>query len=209
LTLEGILDIDSNEQYQDFMLNAQELQDDDAVISLREVIKILRPAQNPAYPLPFCFLEGSSGLGKTQMALTLMGTTKQRVFYLLANLLSESSQQVYQAFRRPSDFLIECVRKDLDVILSANKMLSLEEKLDVARIKDRALYTFCFIKTLVENGYSGQHRVSPIRVDQLADVKISNIRRVYDVKVGVNQREQTASECLPVRRHTADCHRDR
>lgn len=67
--------------------------------------------------LPFIFVEGSSGTGKTQMGMTLLqqslaGKSRRKVYYLLSYKLSDQSQSIYLFFSRPSSLFYRCYEED-------------------------------------------------------------------------------------------------
>eukprot|EP00474_Spongospora_subterranea_P006270 CRZ06728.1 hypothetical protein [Spongospora subterranea] len=125
---------------------ATKLSDDDSV---KRLITLIQKVEScPATPNPpFIFLEGSSGVGKTQMAFNVMNalTTERFILYLVATPCSENAQDIYKMFSAPSDLFIECVAKDL-----INYSIVTPEHLFNSK-----LYTFGFIEEFVRQGYGG------------------------------------------------------
>jgi len=76
--------------------------------------------------LPFMFLEGSSGMGKTQMAFTLMNRRDLKVHYLVCTNLGPTSQTIYKRYENLSQQFLECV--DLDCSKNANISFRLESE---------------------------------------------------------------------------------
>jgi hypothetical protein len=65
--------------------------------------------------MPFIYLEGSSGLGKTQMAFNLSATGRV-VHFVTAVDLSETPQSIYSCFKDRSKDFLWCVEQDLQVV---------------------------------------------------------------------------------------------
>ncbi|KAI3648148.1 hypothetical protein MP228_006002 [Amoeboaphelidium protococcarum] len=67
--------------------------------------------------LPFVFVEGSSGCGKTQFAMTLYERSKQssntrNVYYLVCSKYGDSTQIIYRYFISMSELFMKCIYQD-------------------------------------------------------------------------------------------------
>lgn len=69
--------------------------------------------------VPFIFLDGSSGMGKTQTAFTLMNSG-YTVHFLLGSVTGESSQTIYKKYSRISSQFLDCVMYDCKNCTGAN-----------------------------------------------------------------------------------------
>ena len=96
-----------------FTHSGERLSSNTSVRKLLGAVTDLRSFSKPNDDIPFIFIEGSSGTGKTQMAFTLehlLHDDTGGFFYLLASDLSDKSQPIYQYFRSVSASLPEaCV----------------------------------------------------------------------------------------------------
>src|SRR4051794_18008333 len=81
------------------------------IVKMIDQVKVLEGED-----VPFIFLEGSSGMGKTQCALAIrqkLLEQKRIVHYFLAKSSTSKSQDVYKAFREISAaFHQKCVKRD-------------------------------------------------------------------------------------------------
>ena len=67
---------------------------------------------NSTEPIPFMFLDGSSGMGKTQMAFTLMSREDLRVHYFVCSNLGDHEQMIYKKYQGLSLQLIRYLTAD-------------------------------------------------------------------------------------------------
>ena len=100
--------------------------------------------------MPFVFLEGSSGIGKTQMAMTLLSIfDSQEIFYMLAATKLVHMQDIYVYYVSITNLFIACTRKDYDALrIHGDPDLFSCEVLILQR-----LHLFGFICALVEGKY--------------------------------------------------------
>src|SRR5690348_8912094 len=114
---------------------------------------------------PFVFLEGSSGVGKTQMAFNLAqaySNTDRKLFYLIATPVVRSTQKIYKVFLNPSHSLHACVEADLK---------SLSSNVSALTIQNYDLFTFGFVAKLLEVGMtSGPPQIFSIGKKSIAEV---------------------------------------
>jgi hypothetical protein len=91
--------------------------------------------------MPFIFYESSSGMGKTQLAMTLpeFAPTKDVKFYfyyLLCSPVGSDSQRIYKSFAERTDLFRDCVKRD---------MIDTELDLECRKLAQRKLFTYGFI----------------------------------------------------------------
>jgi len=99
------------------------------------------PCLNP----PFTFIEASSGVGKTQLAMTLALAIRSlpsaRFYYFLYSIVTSNSQSVYQKYSNRSSGLRECITMDLRDLQSAD--------VSVENLKQKKLFTFGYMLQLL------------------------------------------------------------
>lgn len=124
--------------YKRYQETAELLKDDQVLLELIGVLEFDTGVEIPHKP--FVFLDGSSGMGKTQTAFNLINyyesTSSRKVLYLVCSEMSGSSQDIYSVFRLRSACFQACVDKDLNFIGST----------EIDRIRVSSLYTFGFFK---------------------------------------------------------------
>jgi len=114
-----------NDAFNEYMKTADQCKEDPIV---NEVIEELKKPMIPDSPTPFIFLDGSSGMGKTQMVFNLMQRNIP-VIYFLCRELGESTQPIYECFHKRSRFFLKLVRQDLEKIESTSyDLLQLQSK---------------------------------------------------------------------------------
>jgi hypothetical protein len=97
---------------------------------------------------PFLFFESSSGMGKTQMAFNLMAHAQsdvncRSVHYLLMTSPTEISQTIYKPYSAIITCFKDCYDRDMKLV---------GDSVSIQELSVRSLYTFGFIKALLE-GY--------------------------------------------------------
>eukprot|EP00158_Paraphelidium_tribonemae_P010410 Partr_v1_DN7162_c0_g1_i1_m18192 len=102
----------------------------------------------------FLFVEGSSGSGKTQLAMTLfhskdLGKWNRSVIYLLGVQSGTNSQPIYRYFHAITSLFQKCLQKDL--LVHDTDLISL---LDL-KASNLAFTTFGFIAALLKEGNYG------------------------------------------------------
>lgn len=95
--------------------------------------------------LPFIFVEGSSGCGKTQLGMTLLIQSLQegsmrKVYYLVCKNLGPESQPIYKYFAKPSSLFVKCYSEDLKTNLPILRSLLLDEEIYVFGFIDKLLF---------------------------------------------------------------------
>ncbi|KAI3655343.1 hypothetical protein MP638_006496, partial [Amoeboaphelidium occidentale] len=129
------------EAYDSYLKYAKELQKVDTTSDLK---KAFYKACEEDY-LPFVFLEGSNGTGKTQLALTLQEefskkVPEQPVYYLLRKKMDYQLQNVYKYFLEPSKCLTNCYQQDARLINFTTRDELLDEELYVYGFIDMLLF---------------------------------------------------------------------
>lgn len=126
------------------------IKDHPAIHNIRNIVEeIYSNFSNVKYEFPFIFLEGSSGMGKSQSLLasaTLYGEGQEfekKTFFLVAD--PSSTQSIYSPFKEQSIVFKKCVANDVDIL----QMLSipkdselLEDVLNIDSIQKELLYTW-------------------------------------------------------------------
>ena len=99
------------------------------------------------HPTPFIFIEGSSGMGKTQMAFNLRAAGVKLVYFLASE---SQGQRIYKYHANISDAFIGSIRKDLDT-LNVDSKRRFNASVDNFRSigEDVSLYSFGFIKAMI------------------------------------------------------------
>jgi hypothetical protein len=136
----------------EYLVRAEYLKDDPATQEMVQLIEDVITTNKKE----FIFHALSSGMGKTQMAHTLMKCFegKRKVFYVLGQRFGETSQPVYQYYNNITIFFHECVNADM-------KNLK-DNELDSDFLSSRHLYVFGFIMKLLDEGNSqGICRIVP------------------------------------------------
>ncbi|KAJ3088317.1 hypothetical protein HK100_008076, partial [Physocladia obscura] len=124
--------------------------------------------------IPFAFLEGSSGKGKTQTAFALISklqSLKLPVMYLLFNKPTLSFQPIYRNFKSISSLFYDCVLHD-EVNYSGN------ESPGFVSLTSKSLYTFGFIALLL-NRFKVSNAVE--NFDELVEVKALDYSTVLNI----------------------------
>lgn len=102
------------------MSTGSKLKDSEIVRDVVDIIQLLDgqgkelSKQKSEIPIPFMFLDGSSGMGKTQMAFTLMSREDLRVHYLVCCDLDLRGQPIYRRYDNLSSQFLQCIRSDCD-----------------------------------------------------------------------------------------------
>ncbi|KAI3630516.1 hypothetical protein MIR68_011951 [Amoeboaphelidium protococcarum] len=122
--------------------------------------------------LPFVFVEGSSGCGKTQLAMTLYQRSKQssqtrNVYYLVCSKYDDNTQVIYRYFTNMSELFMKCIHQDFS---SQSRFKELKDEL----VEDN-LFVFGFIyQLLFEDVYGTKDYVKIFKMNGNA------LRRLID-----------------------------
>lgn len=108
------------------------------------------------FSVPFIFLEGSSGVGKTQMAFTLLEQLKDtnQAYYFLFSTPGEQSQDIYRYYENISKVFYQCRTQD-EVSFSNGESVSCDE------VYEKELYVYGFIYTVLKKGLIDKVDISP------------------------------------------------
>jgi hypothetical protein len=100
---------------------------------------------------PFIFLEGSSGIGKTQTAFSIMSAFQfKHVYYWVHRKVGLNSQKIYNSVTLISSLFCLCVEKDMERVTETSPVPVVLLKMD--------LYLFGFILTLLKTTH-GQSNI--------------------------------------------------
>lgn len=110
----GTLNETLNSSLQTYNNIAEALKDDESVNALEHVL--LEITSGSTSDVPFLFLEGSSGSGKSQMAFNLKEKLRRsrQCCYFLFERVRETSQDIYRNFANVSDLFLKCLEKDIE-----------------------------------------------------------------------------------------------
>jgi hypothetical protein len=128
--------------------------------------------------LPFAFLEGSSGSGKSQMGFSICAQISKirKVFYFLFDPPGSSSQEIYRNFRNISTLFKKCYSKD-------SKFYEEAPSPNCSRLFGETLYVYGFIYELIsgENSSSFGPKTGKEVLDMMATKGIKLKRPVFIV----------------------------
>ncbi|KAJ3126360.1 hypothetical protein HK098_007624 [Nowakowskiella sp. JEL0407] len=97
-------------------------------------------------PIPYVFLDGSKGVGKTQTTLTIAESLKNHnIFYILLDTSKSDSQEFYKNFKSISNAFRYCLDLDLANLKSKNVNSNFTE----TEIYNNKFYLFGFISSLL------------------------------------------------------------
>jgi hypothetical protein len=107
----------ANAEFQRYAKIGQDIANDPAIDAILAAVNKVRDGEASATP-PFVFVDGSSGVGKTQAAFALRARG-QLVHHLLLSKVGDDSQPIYKALRPLSNAFVAQLEKDLDVLRRA------------------------------------------------------------------------------------------
>jgi hypothetical protein len=119
--------------------------------------------------LPFTFLEGSSGSGKSQMGFSIYAQISKirKVFYFLFEPPGSSSQEIYRNFRNISTLFKKCYSKDSTFYGEEASSPNCNSLFGVS------LYVYGFIYELISGG-NGNVNVGPKTGKVVVDLMVTN-----------------------------------
>ncbi|KAI3655768.1 hypothetical protein MP638_007557, partial [Amoeboaphelidium occidentale] len=162
--------IDSFNEYQN---TAKRLLGDMPTKEVNELIDSVCVEKN----LPFIFIEGSSGCGKTQLAMILLFQSFQKdakriVYYLLSTKRTSNSQLIYQFFPHPSTLFVSCYKEDMKSRIGSTRV----------DLRAQDLYTFGFIEKLLFGEVYGKSEDVQIQRMREHDLKTKIENKWNDIK---------------------------
>lgn len=134
---------------------------------IRNILVELQDMSRSGNVTEFLFLNGSSGMGKTQTALTireLILAENRPVFYMLAEPISENFQDIYKAFGDISEVFLACVNADVNYLGATIEGFNSWNTVE--------LYTYGFINAIFRKFQRSSEvisEVSPCRKSQVFD----------------------------------------
>ncbi|XJO76037.1 hypothetical protein BDV3_006615 [Batrachochytrium dendrobatidis] len=129
---------------------ADSLKDDDCVVKIVKIILAVTAGEfsgSSFKNLPFAFLEGSSGSGKSQMGFNIKANIgdRRRVHYLLFDPPGSTSQRIYRNFENISKLFSKCYVEDEHMYTSETSSPS------CGSLFKESLYMYGFIFELLSN----------------------------------------------------------
>ncbi|KAI8907887.1 hypothetical protein EDD86DRAFT_254937 [Gorgonomyces haynaldii] len=114
----------------------------------RRLLDLTSANVNAADKQPFVFLEGSSGMGKTQTAITVSQSlmAERPVFYMVMAKLGNSPQEIYKNFRYLSQEFMKVLELDNKRLHSENADFSPS----VSNLLNEPMHSFGFLRDLLE-----------------------------------------------------------
>ncbi|KAE9233584.1 hypothetical protein PF004_g9623 [Phytophthora fragariae] len=140
------------------------------------------------FPLPFICIEGSSGMGKTQLAFALEG--RRPWFYWIATPITTGSQPIYENFSSISTAFSTCADKD--------DLMGHKEELVLVSLSElylhTELWTYGFIRALLEY-CSSKEQQHPHMIHFAKSVKL-NMKKCtcYDVSEVIEEMKKQKKE---------------
>ncbi|KAE9228462.1 hypothetical protein PF005_g4325, partial [Phytophthora fragariae] len=144
-----------------------------------EILKKIDDLFKSPHPLPFICVEGSSGMGKSQLAFALKG--ERPWFYWLASQVGVGSQNLYNNFSSISSQFYKFVTKDM---APAGMMVRLEadalNSISTLYFKE-SLWTYGFIRALL-NYCREYYEAGMIHFEEKTTLHVSkcNVDAVYE-----------------------------
>lgn len=160
---------------------ASHLQEDKSVKAVCErLLYITSKEPNSDEEVPFIFVGGSSGSGKSQMAFSIMSklANQRRVHYFLFEVPRVTSQPIYKCFQNTSELFANCLNRDFDT-QSRNPSSP-----SCSKLFRQQLYIYGFICELLVNE-PGAENVQVTRksgrnvLDLMASVNLNQLRPIF------------------------------
>ena len=115
-----ILQIQKTSHFDQYLATGEKLKSHPIVCELLDLVKKVENARSSELYIPFIFIDGSSGVGKTQMAFNLMAAGRDVQFIpCVEDWLGE--QPIYECYSAYSDLFFQCIESDKSKILYPNK----------------------------------------------------------------------------------------
>lgn len=161
---------ENNSRLMEYKEIAMHLKDTKEIIEIERIIREIE--SSGLDPVPFIFLCGSSGIGKTQTALTLREKLRsERLVLYLLGVVGDLMQLIYQPFLGISSVFLECVKSDLDLL-----QLKLDE-ISCSFLNRQSLFCYGFIKAAIQSWQEGKltdhtPQIMQISRDRAIDIEI-------------------------------------
>ncbi|KAF4043585.1 hypothetical protein GN244_ATG04086 [Phytophthora infestans] len=139
-------------------------------------------------PLPFICVEGSSGMGKSQLAFTLQGSRPW--FYWHATRVTDASQAMYRNFKLISEAFRKVVEMDNPVAKPMEDILNFQS--GIYQTVD--LWTCGFISCLLK--YSKHQSAQMIHLEQKIEFHVE-MRTAQDIYNEVKKMKEENGKQLP------------
>ncbi|KAI3633801.1 hypothetical protein MIR68_008133 [Amoeboaphelidium protococcarum] len=137
-------------EFEDYQRVAQLMLDCDIVQNVEQKVQDL---YSGGIELPFIFIEGSSGCGKSQLAMSLyykslLPNSARKVYYLNCVTYKLSTQNIYRYFESPSALFMKCIDSDFNAKVSPSESRN--------QLLGNKLYVFDFIRQLLFDDIYGK-----------------------------------------------------
>ncbi|KAK6091471.1 hypothetical protein MT418_8546 [Batrachochytrium dendrobatidis] len=174
---------------------ADSLKNDNCVVEIVKIILSITAGEfsgSSFEDLPFTFLEGSSGSGKSQMGFNIKANigSERRVHYLLFDPPGPTSQKIYRNFRNISKLFSRCYVEDEHMYTSETSSPS------CGSLFQKSLYVYGFIFELLSN----KTRSSTVSIDPKTGEDVQELM----TSEGIHQRRPVfiLDECIAISRES-------
>ena len=156
-----------NHTYDHYMSVGKGLKDSSIVQDLVARIKEIQESKpSDIHQIPFLFIDGSSGLGKTQAAFSLMAAGID-VRFIPSDKVVDQSQSIYKCFQSYSDLFLDCVSKDMDEINATTLPFTCRVYgFILALLSEDQFYKGAATRTVVETALSNLNKKPVIFLDE-------------------------------------------
>ncbi|KAI3649472.1 hypothetical protein MP228_005104 [Amoeboaphelidium protococcarum] len=156
-------------EFEDFQRVAQLMLNSDIVKNVEQKVYDL---YSGGIELPFIFITGSSGCGKSQLAMTLyykslLLNSARKVYYLNCVTYRLRSQNIYRYFESPSALFMKCVDSDFNAKISPSESRN--------ELLGNKLYVFDFIRQLLFDDIYG--RKCEVEVKKFEGTELASLVR--------------------------------
>ncbi|EGF77945.1 hypothetical protein BATDEDRAFT_91239 [Batrachochytrium dendrobatidis JAM81] len=158
---------------------ADSLKDDKCVVQIVDVLLSITAgefSESSFKNLPFVFLKGSSGSGKSQMGFNIKANIgdRRRVHYLLFDPPGSTSQRIYRNFENISKLFSKCYVEDEHMYTSETSSPS------CGSLFKESLYMYGFIFELLSNKFS--HPQPVFILDECIAISDQSLKKVRFVR---------------------------
>ncbi|KAI3648767.1 hypothetical protein MP228_006621 [Amoeboaphelidium protococcarum] len=156
-------------EFEDYQRVAQLMLNSDIVKNVEQKVYDL---YNERIELPFIFIEGSSGCGKSQLAMTLyykslMQISARKVYYLNCVTQRLSTQHIYRYFESPSALFMKCIDSDFNAQVSPSESRN--------QLLENKLHVFDFIRQLLFDDIYGKQ--AEVKVKKFEGTELASLVR--------------------------------
>jgi hypothetical protein len=195
--ISGSFKVVLNDEYTRYMKIASTLKDDDSVLEICNQLLHITSATFE-HDVPFVFLEGSSGSGKSQMAFNIMSRLgmERNCFYFLFEAPGSNAQKIYLNYSNTSSIFNQSVIKDEKHYLGSVSPAC-------GYLVDKSLYIFGFIFELLSQEDSERVCIQPTTGDKILKLmetmEISKRRPIFLIDECILARDDSLAQLRFVR----------